>query len=40
MGKSFKKNGLEVVDNIVENISEIKQQYNVPNNLKDSATLQ
>ena len=27
-------NGLEVVDNIVEDISEIKKQYNVPNNLR------
>ena len=30
----LRDNGLEVVDNIVENISEIKQQYNVPNNLR------
>ena len=26
--------GLEVVDNIVEDISEVKKQYNVPNNLR------
>ena len=30
----LRDNGLEVVDNIVENISEIKQHYNVPNNLR------
>ena len=30
----LRDNGLEVVDNIVENISEIKKQYNVPNNLR------
>ena len=30
----LRDNGLEVVDNIVENISEIKQKYNVPNNLR------
>ncbi|KGF96762.1 CopG protein [Prochlorococcus marinus str. MIT 9302] len=30
----LRDNGFEVVDNIVENISEIKQQYNVPNNLR------
>ena len=30
----LRDNGLEVVDNIVENISEIKQQYNVPINLR------
>ena len=30
----LRDNGLDVVDNIVENISEIKQQYNVPNNLR------
>ena len=27
-------NGLEVIDNIVEDISEIKKQYKVPNNLR------
>ena len=27
-------NGLEVIDNIVEDISEIKKQYNIPNNLR------
>ena len=30
----LRDNGLEVVDNIVEDISEIKKQYNVPNNLR------
>ena len=30
----LRDNGLEVVDNIVENISETKQHYSVPNNLR------
>ena len=30
----LRDNGLEVVDNIVEDISEIKKKYNVPNNLR------
>ena len=30
----LRDNGLEVVDNIVEDISEIKKQYGVPNNLR------
>ena len=30
----LRNNGLEVVDNIVEDISEIKKKYNVPNNLR------
>ena len=30
----LRDNGLEVVDNIVEDISEIKKQYNIPNNLR------
>ena len=34
----LRDNELEVVDNIVENISEIKQQYNVPNNLRSCHT--
>ena len=31
---NLRNNGLRVVDNIVEDISEIKNQYNVPNNLR------
>ena len=34
----LRDNELEVVDNIVENISGIKQQYNVPNNLRSCHT--
>ena len=34
----LRDNELEVVDNIVENISEIKQQYNIPNNLRSCHT--
>ena len=34
----LRDNELEVVDNIVENISEIKQKYNVPNNLRSCHT--
>ena len=30
----LRDNGLEVVDNLVENISEIKNQYQIPNNLR------
>ena len=30
----LRDNGLEVVDNIVEDISVIKKQYNIPNNLR------
>ena len=30
----LRSNGLEVVDNIFEDISEIKKQYNIPNNLR------
>ena len=34
----LRDNELEVVDNIVENISGIKQQYNIPNNLRSCHT--
>ena len=30
----LRNNGLKVVDNVVEDISGIKKQYNVPNNLR------
>ena len=30
----LRDNGLEVIDNIVEDILEIKKQYNIPNNLR------
>ncbi len=31
-------NGLEVVDNVVEDISLIKDQYSIPNNLRSCHT--
>jgi len=36
----LKDNGLEVVDNIVENISVIKNQYLIPNNLRSCHSAQ
>ena len=34
----LKNNGLEVVDNVVEDISLIKNQYSIPNNLRSCHT--
>ncbi len=36
----LKDNGLKVVDNIVENVSAIKNQYQVPNNLRSCHSAQ
>ena len=36
----LRDNGLEVVDNIVEDISVIKKQYQIPNNLRSCHTAQ
>ena len=36
----LRDNGLEVVDNIVEDISEIKKQYQIPNNLRSCHSAQ
>ena len=30
----LQRNGLKVVDNVIENVSEIKKKYNIPNNLR------
>ena len=36
----LRDNGLEVVDNIVEDVSEIKNQYQIPNNLRSCHSAQ
>jgi hypothetical protein len=36
----LRDNGLEVVDNIVEDVSSIKNQYQIPNNLRSCHTAQ